>query len=690
MEIIAEEKGIDRNSHSHLHLPMQSQIALMFMAVMVMFAVFASLLNSLIITNNFEDELGEKAEKYMQYIFNGYIESIAKPKSPDFKDNLKKILRDEGVLSISLHDKNTGYILNVGKKNIIHQSVFKHNNENNLSVNTYDDIRYYNYFVPEEYKTDYKNKENSVRKKGSKITYLQNDLNYILLGFDSKMVSSTALNAFVWTFLLTMIAAICMMFIAVVVIRRFTKPFDRLSSAMANAQLGERGVRVKPDGASEVYSMGIAFNSMISVLERREDRLITQKSKLEDEIHERLSAELKLKNTTSRLQAIFQNAADGIVVVSSESEIISINPSAENIYGYKEGELVGQNFRKIMEERFIQMVFSICKEGDSNNFDNEYKTLALTKSGRKIPIEMSVSHMLHSGVENFLVIVRDISDRIKAEEELNNYRIHLEAMVEEQTKDIAKSRDSAKAGERAMSAFLSNMSHELRTPMHGVLSFASIALKKIDLVSTDKTKEYLSEIKSSGEHLLDIINDLLDLSKLKSGKMLYHRSEKSFVNLVEAMNREMAGLARDKSITFELEIKGAEFQVCYDEKRMMQVIRNLYANAIKFSLSDVPITIIIDYTQEKKLAFSIFNFGASVPEGEEIKIFDNFSQSSNTATNAGGTGLGLPICKEIVETGHGGEIWSAPGIKDGAKFIMEIPLNIDLSDTPDYKEARHF
>jgi len=689
MEIIAEEKGIDRNPHSHLHLPMQSQIALMFMAVMVLFAVFASLLNSHIITNNFEDELEEKAEKYMQYIFNGYIENIANPDRPDFKDNLKKILREEGVLSISLHDKNTGYILNIGNKIQLHQSVFKRNNSDNLSVITYDNIRYYIYFVPDEYKTDYKKKENSVEKKDSKTAYLENDLNYILLAFDSKIVSSTALNSFVWTFLLTMIAAICMMFIAVIVIRRFTKPFYRLSNAMANAQLGERGVRVKPDGASEVYSMGIAFNSMISVLERREDRLITQKNKLEDEINERLSAELKLKNTTSRLQAIFKNAADGIIVVSSEYEIISINPSAEKIYGYNESELAGHNFRKIMEERFIQMVFSICKEGDSNTIGNDYKTLAFTKSGSKIPIEMSVSHMLLSGVESFLVIVRDISDRIKAEEELNNYRIHLEEMVEEQTKDIAKSRDLAKAGERAMSAFLSNMSHELRTPMHGVLSFASIALKKIDLVSTEKTKEYLSEIKSSGEHLLDIINDLLDLSKLKSGKMLYHHTEKCFVNLVEAMNREMTGLAEDKSITFELEIRGAECQVCYDEKRMMQVIRNLYANAIKFSLSDVPITIIIDYTQEEKLVFSIFNFGASVPEGEEIQIFDNFSQSSNTATNAGGTGLGLPICKEIVESGHGGKIWSAPGIKDGAKFIMEIPLNINVSDTSGRKEARH-
>ncbi|MCK4744262.1 MAG: hypothetical protein KAT25_10615 [Sulfuriflexus sp.] len=547
MEIIAEPKEEEISSHSYLHLPMQSQIALMFIAVMLIFAVFASLLNSWITTNNFESELDQKATRYIQIISNEYTVHSQNIGDSDLRGNLDVIIDDKDIMSISLHDKNKSPMFLIGIDEEIPSSLFDMIENKIIQPITIDNKRYY------------------FRDASSQSSNVDSEkLNYILLSLDSNIVFRTALNAFVWTFLLTMLAAVCIMFIAVIVIGKFTKAFNELSTAMANSQSGEHGVRVEPGGAEEIYKMGVAFNAMISVLERREDRLLTQKKVLEKEIQERKLAEQKL----------------------------------------------------------------------------------------------------------------------------DNYRLHLESMVKEQTKDIEESRDAAMAGEKAMSVFLSNMSHELRTPMHGVLSFANIALRKIDSVNTEKTKEYLCEIRDSGSHLLDIINDLLDLSKMKSGKILYHHTENSFIKLIENMNREMAGLARDKRIEIDFECLGEEECFLFDEKRMMQVLRNLYANAIKFSCSDASIDIRADFRNKNSFIFSISNSGVSVPDDECEAIFDSFTQSSQTATNAGGTGLGLPISKEIVEFGHGGEIYAESGIKDGARFIVEIP-NILVSEEVFQKEVKH-
>jgi len=681
MEVIAE-RNADNNvsANTRLHLPMQSQIALMFMAVMVIFSVFAALLNSWIITSNFESELDEEADQYIQFIFNGYIESPNNLNTPKFKRNLNAIIDDEYVLFISLHNENHEVIFSSNLKDDVHINAFNESahGSHTTSSNTVDNIRYYNYYV---------STHNALEEQGS-----FSGLSHIIIGFDSTVISSTALNAFVWTFFIAILASICMMLIGVIIIKKFTKPFNELLDAMTSAQSGERGVRVAPNGANEVYKMGVAFNAMISVLEKREDRLLVQKESLEDEVNERKSAELALKDSTSRLRAIFNNAVDGIVVVNKQYKIISINPSAAKIYGYEKGELIGEAFSKVMQSLFIRMAFGACDKDISPTKDG-YKTKAITRLGNEIPVEIGVSKMTVSKDENYLVMIRDISERIKYEQELSNYQLHLENMVYEQTKDIARARDAAMAGERAMSSFLSNMSHELRTPLHGVLSFTSIALKKIGTTDIEKTKGYLGEIRVCGQNLLDIINDLLDLSKMKSGKMDYQYAEKDFINIVKNVARQMTELAKQKNINFVLNVQGEEVDVELDEMRIMQVLRNLYANAVKFSDEGTDINSAIDFQKQGFVVFSISNLGVCVPDDENETIFESFAQSSNTKTNAGGTGLGLPITKEIVEVGHCGKIFAEKGIENGAKFVVEIPLKINeeviVNDDIQIREVQH-
>ncbi len=678
MEIIAGHREEHPLPDSHRHLPMQSQIALMFMAIMLAFGVFASLLNSWITTSNFEKDLNEKAARYIQSVFNEYITHQDDIQLDDFQNQINEIVTDNDIEAVGLYNVKREAIVYTGSGYTVPEKIFDMEYKDISVPVIKNNMRYYKFSVPSIYKS------NSNSAAGSY------ELATIVLSIHDDLVFRTAQKAFVWTFLVSMVAAICTMLLAVIVIRKFTDPFNRLSKAMGNAQLGQRGVRVVPSGASEAYQMATSFNAMIAVLERREENLLEQKRALEQQIAVREKVELELKGITYRLQAIFDNVTDGIIVVDKNCKIVSMNMSANKIYGYQNNEIIGSELNLIMKSVFLKIAISGLKDKDTERKVANYETVAICKSGKHIPTEVGISLMDFSGYEHYLVTVRDITERKKSEEELNDYRLHLESMVAEQTKDIAASRDAAMAGERAMSAFLANMSHELRTPMHGVLSFANIAIKKIDTVPVEKTKEFLNEIKNSGNNLLDIINDLLDLSKMKAGMMEYQYSRILFSNIVKNIERQMSAMADRENVSLNISIKGDEIYFDMDEMRMTQVVRNLYANAIKFSDSGTQIDLDIDYSADEKLVFSIFNHGVPVPDDENELIFKNFLQSSNTKSNAGGTGLGLPICKEIIESGHNGSISVVTGIQDGAKFVVTVPYisRID-SDEMNIKEAHH-
>jgi len=675
MEIIAGHREEVPLPDSHRHLPMQSQIALMFIAIMLAFGVFASLLNSWFIMNNFEDHLNQKSARYIQSIFNEY-EGHSNRERANYLNNLNEILKDDDITFIGIFDRKREAILNLGDEIEVPALVFDHEIRDIEIPVIENNIRYYKYSLPSRHEI-----VSSNILKG--ITPSSRNLSYIIVAANEENVVQTALNAFVWTFIITMVAAAVMMLFGIFVIRIFTKPFYCLSKAMVNAQLGQRGVRVTPDGASEIYNMGTSFNAMIAVLERREERLLAQKKNLLKQVNDRQSAEQALNSITMRLQAIYNNVSDGIVVVDKACSIVSMNPSANNIYGYEKGEIINERLGHIMKLEFISMAINNLKVRKLGEKIAIYETVAICKSGKTTPIEVGVSKMDVSGEEHYLLTVRDIAERQRSDEELNAYKLHLEAMVHEQTKDIAESRDAAMAGEKAMSSFLANMSHELRTPMHGVLSFANIALRKVDSISTDRIKEYLNEIRVSGNNLLKIINDLLDLSKMKSGKMKYSYSNVIFSNIIKNVTREMAILCEKEEVLFDTTISGNEMHYDLDESRLSQVVRNLYSNAIKFADPKTTIEVNLAYQDNEKIIFTIFNYGVRVPKDECESVFDSFIQSSLTRSNAGGTGLGLPICKEIIEAGHGGTIIVDVDVDNGAKFIVEIPFIKRVDDVPE-------
>ncbi|HHO59191.1 MAG TPA: HAMP domain-containing histidine kinase [Thiotrichales bacterium] len=232
----------------------------------------------------------------------------------------------------------------------------------------------------------------------------------------------------------------------------------------------------------------------------------------------------------------------------------------------------------------------------------------------------------------------------------------------------------------AKSAFLANISHELRTPMHAILGFSELGINKIDTLPTEKLLTYFTRIQASGQRLLGLLNNLLDISKFEAGRMKLEMQQADILESIDIVTEELAPLFVQREQCINLDVKCENTRATYDDEKIVQVIRNLLSNAIKFTGKDCCITILVEDavlesaetgSSEAALSVSVIDEGDGVPEAELETIFDKFVQSSRT-DKEGGTGLGLSICYEIIRM-HAGRISAANDPDGGAVFRFVIP-----------------
>jgi len=262
----------------------------------------------------------------------------------------------------------------------------------------------------------------------------------------------------------------------------------------------------------------------------------------------------------------------------------------------------------------------------------------------------------------------------------NNEKVlKLEFESRQREKELALQRKKAVQANVAKSAFLANISHELRTPMHAILGFSELGINKINVTPIEKLHTYFSRIQESGQRLLDLLNDLLDVSKFEAGRMELKMNQQDLREAIDIVSEELSPLFVNRSQNIKLTVLGNTLAV-YDAEKITRVIRNLLSNAIKFSPKDSRIDVSIedasllvedDNQRVDAVALRVSDSGRGVPADELESVFDKFVQSSRNK-EGGGTGLGLSICYEIIHKHHG--IIRAENNKSGgASFYFIIP-----------------
>lgn len=498
-------------------------------------------------------------------------------------------------------------------------------------------------------------------------------LGYVQMVLQKKHLTEMQSYVFIDNIGVSLACAAILLLLLQYLITRITRPLQDLSDVMFRTGEGEVSARAQPAGPVDIREMGIVFNSMMDTLDERNHSLQDKNAALEREVYERGQAELAARHSTARLRSVIENVADGIITISEDGRIESINPAACSLFICDEN-IVGQDLRVLIptdyREAQADYISAYLRTGKGTVVEGGPRVMrGLRRDGTEFPMEIAVSEMLLGERRLFIGILRDITQRRRTEQSL------LEA------------RDTAIEAARIKSEFLANMSHEIRTPLNGVLGMLELLRETpLDL----EQRGYADTACRSGKTLLDMLNDTLDFSKIEAGRMTIDQIPFDLREVLESAMETVAPRVYAKGMElgclFDLDLSVG---LIGDPNRLRQVLLNLLGNAVKFTeRGDIFVSVVkaSESAEDVTLRFEVADSGCGIPSEAQARIFEAFTQADGSTTRRfGGTGLGLAICRQLVNL-MGGEIGvlSEPGRGSVFWFTLRIAIGATpVAFTPD-------
>jgi PAS domain S-box-containing protein len=385
------------------------------------------------------------------------------------------------------------------------------------------------------------------------------------------------------------------------------------------------------------------------------------------------------------VDALFQYASEGILVVNDRGDVMKINPSALKLFGYEQEEIVGKKIESLIPARYashhVHNRENYIHKPHARSMGTGMELFGLKKDGSEFPVEVSLSPYPNEQDNFVIAFVVDISLRKLAEEKLRNYSVELEKQVknrtlilEEAIEELKKTRTELRnslSKEMELSelktSFISMASHEFRTPLTTMLSSLSLLTKYSEQNDTENQTKHTNRIKNSIHNLTGILNDFLSLSKLEEGKIDNHPEELNLKEFIREVHSEMQLMAlKDQKIAYT---HTGISKVMLDKQLLKNILFNLISNAIKFSPEGGHIEI-RSHVSNAVIKISVKDSGIGIPVSDQKHLFERFFRANN-ATNIKGTGLGLSIVSKYIELIHG-TIHFESAENQGTTFIVLI------------------
>jgi PAS domain S-box-containing protein len=477
----------------------------------------------------------------------------------------------------------------------------------------------------------------------------------------------------------------------------------RVSHFLRHGDAGSVQAGVPVQGGDEIADMARAVEQFLEDRRQRrqaEDALKTLNAGLEArvaqrtaelsaalagqaaEIAERQHAEEAVRESEHFLNSIIENIPDMVFVKDAATlHFVRFNKAAEKLLGYRREELIGRSVHDLFPAD--EADFFALKDRavlDSRQMIDVPEEPVHTRHGPRLVHTMKIPILDVRGEPQFLLgISRDITELKHAEEELRRYREHLEDMIRERTAELAVAKEHADAANQAKSDFLAHMSHELRTPLNGILGYAQILERDRNL--DQRQVDGLTVIQRSGEHLLTLIDDILDMAKIEAGRVELNLSDVPLEPFIHFIAETMRVKAAEKGLAFACAMApDLPAGVRVDEMRLRQVLLNLLSNAIRFT-EQGSVRLSVTVISPARLRFEVHDTGIGIEEARLEAIFLPFEQVSDARHRSGGTGLGLAISRELVRL-MGSEIHVESRRGTGSVFSFELNVQVVASLSP--------
>jgi PAS domain S-box-containing protein len=453
--------------------------------------------------------------------------------------------------------------------------------------------------------------------------------------------------------------------VSIVISNVLTRSIAELSRSVQNYSEGKTDTEVAIKSSDEVGDLGKNFNFLIHKVNDNIKKLSVTNDRLEVEVLEHKKTVAELESSKTRVQAIMDNVVDGIISIDVHGIIESANPAAEKIFGYKFSEIYGKNINMLMPDPYRSehdsYIQNYLHTGKKKIIGISREVTGVRKDGSTFPLDLAVSEIFLGNRRMFSGIIRDITKR-KQEE-----------------KALQQAKEEAEHANHAKSEFLSRMSHELRTPMNAILGFGQ--LLEFDSVDplTESQKTKVKEILKAGNHLLELINEVLDLARIESGAVSLSIENVNLREVVEETLLLIAPLAQPLNIKIENRLLdgSAPIFVLADRTKIKQVLLNLMSNAVKYNRDNGSISLNGTRTTEGRVSISVEDTGQGISEDQQTQIFEPFNRLNAEHSMIEGTGIGLTITKRLLATMDGSiSLASEPG--KGSCFTVEFPAGEEV------------